>query len=369
MTAIQVCHAIEAGIHKYSPDIDITLHPLADGGDGMLDILVENMGLDVIEMEVLDPLFRPIRAAYGMSPDKKTAYVEMSKASGLVLLSEAERNCLETTTYGTGQLIGDALKRGAKRIVLGMGGSATNDAGTGVAVALGYRLLDAHGKELQPVGKNLSLISEIDDQAVMPELANAEVVLASDVQNSFFGKEGAAWTFARQKGADDAAINFLDEGLQNFARVAEKKWNKDLQAIPGAGAAGGLGGGGIAFLNARLQSGIELLMEVTCLDDRISRADLVITGEGKLDEQTLSGKVIHGVVSSAKNYGKSVAALCGASELDPDRLKDFGVDYCGQIMKDGRSLQDAMQNGPEYLTQCAFDCISAMYASIHEESD
>jgi glycerate kinase len=355
-----VCQAIKSGIRRYSSTIQVTTHPLADGGDGMLDILEENIGLNLVAVEVKDPLFRPVQAEYGVSPTGDTAYVEMSRASGLVLLKETERDCLETSTYGTGELILDALQRGVKRIVLGMGGSATNDAGTGVAVALGYRFLDASGAELQPIGNNLRLVETIDNRAVVPELAGVEVHLASDVQNSFYGKDGAAWTFARQKGADDEAIELLDEGLENIARLVQEKWGKNLQDIPGSGAAGGLGGGAIAFLGARLESGIEMMIATTRLEDRVADTDLVVTGEGKLDEQTLAGKVIDGVINTAEKYNKKVAVLCGASSLSPEATREFGIYYCDQILKDGRSLQDAMANGYRYLEECAFTMISAI---------
>ncbi len=355
LTARQVCKAVRAGIRRHSPATEVTSHPMSDGGDGMLDILTQTIGLQTVSVEVCDPLFRPVQAQYGVSRDGADAYVEMSRASGLVLLAESERDCLETTTYGTGELIADALRHGVRRIVLGIGGSATNDGGFGVGAALGYRLLDANGEQLIPIGRNLGRLHRIDDAAVVPELAGVEVTVASDVQNPLHGPTGAAWTFARQKGADDDAIERLDRGLMNFARVVRDQWGLDLQRIPGSGAAGGLGGGAIAFLGAKLRSGIEMMIEVTALPDRIAGSDLVITGEGRLDEQTLQGKVIDGVLRVARDRGKRVAVVCGSSSLSHAELERYGITDLAAIMTGDRSLADAMSNAAGYLEDAAFE--------------
>lgn len=360
LSAAEVCDAIRAGIHRHSRAIEVLSHPLADGGDGTLEVLKQTAGVRGVRLTVKDPLFRPVAAEYGLSADGATAYVEMSQASGLVLLAESERDCLKTTTWGTGELIADALARGATRVVLGLGGSATNDAGTGVAAALGYRFLDEAGRELAPVGENLHRIAAVDAAGVLPALARARVDIASDVQNPFYGPDGAAWVFARQKGAGEAAIRLLDDGLRNVARLVERQWGIDLQQRPGSGAAGGLGGGAMAFLGAELHSGIGMIMEITGLEERIAHADLVITGEGRLDEQTLSGKVIDGVMQLARRHGRRVAVLCGTAELSPERLRAYGIAYCGQVLRNGRSLADAMRNAPTYLEECATELCRAL---------
>lgn len=359
LTASQACEAIAAGLSQQFPAFEVMTHPLADGGDGMLEILQKNLVLKPITMEVCDPLFRPVTASYGLSDDGKTAFIEMSRASGLLLLSDAERNCLETTTYGTGELIRDALQRGATHIVLGMGGSATNDAAIGAAQALGYKFLDASGKQLKPIGKNLPLITHIDISQVTPLLRGLRLQLASDVQNVFYGKQGAAWTFARQKGADTNAIELLDDGLQNFARVIQNNFSMDIQAIAGAGAAGGLGGGLLALCDVnrihtgiaatQLVSGIELVMDITGLEEKIATADMVITGEGKLDSQTLEGKVIDGVLQVAKKYGKPVAVLCGASSLSNAEIEACGITYCDTVLTDEMALDEAIKDAAQLL--------------------
>lgn len=353
LSALEACRAIRSGIERRWPRSDVSLHPMSDGGDGMLEVLARNLELEPVSVAVADPLFRPVTAAYGVSPDGATAYLEMARASGLALLEAAERDCLETTTLGTGQMIRDALDRGARRIVLGIGGSATNDAGIGMAAALGYRFRDPAGAELRPVGRNLVRLDTIDDRGVAPELAAVGVVVAADVRNPLHGEHGAAWVFARQKGADDDAIRLLDQGLVNFARVVGQKWGLDLERIPGAGAAGALGGGAIAFLGASLRSGVELMIELTGLEAHIAQADLVITGEGRLDEQTLTGKVVAGVAGVAGRHRKNLAAICGSSSLPAARLRSLGIHHLEAILNEGRSLDDAMAHAFGYVEEAA----------------
>ena len=355
LSAAQACEAIAQGIRRHSANAEVVLHPLADGGDGLLDILTANLDLELHTIEVSNPLFRPIEASYGLSSCRSTAYIEMSRASGLVLLAEQERNCLNTTSYGTGELILHAIEQGVERVVLGIGGSATNDAGLGLAAALGYRFLDVDGKELVPVGKNLALVTAIDEAGVRPELASLRVDIASDVLNPFYGSQGAASVFAPQKGADEEAVKMLDTGLRNIAQIVEKKWGVDLQAIAGSGAAGGLGGGAVAFLGAEIHSGIDMIIEATHLREKLSGVDWMITGEGMLDEQSMGGKVVDGVLQLAEASGINTAVLCGACTLSVDQLDQAGIRYCKQIVDKSLSLQDAMANGYQYLEECAFD--------------
>ncbi len=353
LSAAQACGAIARGLASSDPSVDVVLHPLADGGDGLLDILKEHLDLEGREIEVKDPLSRPIRARYCLARTGRTAYLEMSKASGLVLLAEDERNCLHTSSFGTGELISDALDQGVERIVLGVGGSATNDAGSGMAAALGYRFLDANGNELSPVGENLSRIATIDDSGLDSRLAQLRIDIASDVSNPFYGPQGAAWIFGPQKGADEMAVRDLDLGLTHFADLVHAKTGIDLQSIPGSGAAGGLAGGVIALLGGKIHSGIDMVIEMSGLPAKLADVDWVITGEGMLDGQSLDGKVVDGVLRCTSNRGIATAVLCGACELsEPDRLA-AGILQCRQIMEQTDSVQDAMASAERYLELCA----------------
>lgn len=363
LSALEACQSIGSGLLRHSSGLDICLHPLADGGDGMLEVLTENIDLTLVSTQINDPLFRPIDAQYGIDETTETAYIEMSKASGLVLLQPSERNCLETSTLGAGELMLHAINRGAKRIVLGMGGSATNDAGIGLISAFGFRFYDAQGKALSPIGKNLARVDRIDRRNVLPALASVKIDLASDVQNCFFGANGAAHIFGRQKGADNNAIELLDKGLRNIARVIKQANGIDVQNIPGSGAAGGLGGGCIGLLNANIESGISMIIDATGLAEKVAQADLLISGEGMLDQQTLEGKVIDGVLQCAKKYGKPVAILCGATTLSAASIESYGISYCRQIMTQGRSLDDAMRNASHHLKELAFDLMTETQAT------
>ncbi|MBT8236756.1 MAG: glycerate kinase, partial [Bacteroidia bacterium] len=309
LTGLEFCEAVETGLRKVYTEVEIINSPLADGGDGTIEVVRYYLNADTVEVSVTDPLFRPIQASYLYSPSSGTAYIEMAEASGLKVLQDHERNCMQTTTLGTGQLIADAIDKGAKEIILGIGGSATNDAGMGMATALGFQFLDEHGNTLSPVGANLIHVASIDTSGVIPELKDMQFKVACDVTNPFYGPTGAAHIYARQKGAKDAEIVELDKGLKSFAEVLKEQFKIDVQQISGAGAAGGMGGAACIFLNAELASGIELVKDLANFDSIIKGADWIITGEGKLDDQTLSGKAIQGVLDTAKKFGIPVAAF------------------------------------------------------------
>ena len=324
LPASGVCKALAAGIRRARPDAQVTEFPLADGGEGTFDVLAYHLGLQTIGAETLDPLFRPIRAPYGLSAGGDTAFVEMAKASGLQLLRPEERNPLRTTTLGTGLLLADAQRRGAARAVLAIGGSATNDGGTGMAAALGWRFLDAGGHDLQPTGESLSRIARI----LPPEkpVAFQQVEVICDVTNPLYGPDGAARVYAIQKGADPAAVAALDAGLRHLAQLTEQQLNRPgLAHIPGSGAAGGLGFGALVFLHATLRRGIDLILDLTRFDEALARADLVVTGEGKLDGQTLHGKLIHGICQRANRRGVPVVAFCGRLEASPEQISAIGL--------------------------------------------
>ncbi len=329
--------------------------PLADGGDGTIDILDYHLQGESIELEVNDPLFRTIKASYFYISCTATAYIEMSEASGMKLLTKEEQNCMHTTTYGVGELILDTIHKGAETIVLAIGGSATNDCGIGMACALGYKFIDTNGNEIIPIGKNLSTIDKIDISSVNKELKKVVIKVACDVDNPLYGAEGAAFVYASQKGASVNEVNLLNVGLEHFANVIFDYFNIDLQKKKGTGAAGGMGAGALVFLNADLFSGIDLVKELIDFDTNIEDADWIITGEGKLDDQTLSGKTIYGVITSAKKYNIPVAALCGSMSLQKESLKSLGISYAASILDQAKSVDDAMTNSYTHLSRIAID--------------
>ncbi len=324
LTAEQVCTAIESGLHASNHHFKIRKFPLADGGEGTLEVFRWHTEADTLEVAVHDPLMRPILASYLISKDGGTAFIEMAQASGLGLLVAHERNPLSTTTFGTGELIKHALDNQVKKIVLGIGGSATNDAGLGAFVALGGKIYQ-NGNQLAPNGQSLSLVTDIDLSGLDARLKPCNLTAICDVTNPFYGAAGAAHVFARQKGADSAMIETLDFGLRNIARIIEKKIGVDLQQIPGTGAGGGFGGGAHSLLNANLKSGTDVVFDLTHLKQAIDWADIVITGEGKLDVQTLHGKLIAGLGAATRDAGKPMLAVCGTSELTETQAKSVFI--------------------------------------------
>ncbi|SHI57787.1 glycerate kinase [Pseudozobellia thermophila] len=355
LTGFEFCNAVEEGLRMVFPDAEIVKMPLADGGDGTMEVIKHYLKGETVAVNVHDPLFRTIEAPYLYAGENGVAYIEMAEASGLKLLKDDERNCMQSTSLGTGELMAHALDRGAKSIILGIGGSATNDGGMGVASALGYRFLDDKGAELKPIGRSLSAIKGIDASKVHSKLREVEVKVACDVNNPLYGKEGAAHVFAAQKGATDKEIEQLDAGLRNYAEVVLGQYGIDLQNIKGAGAAGGIGGGAMAFLNGQLTSGIELIKELAHFDRAIEGSDWVITGEGRLDAQTLTGKTIQGVVVSAQRKNIPVAALCGSLEITVEQQEALGLDYVTAIVQGITTLQEAMESSYSNLVKSTYN--------------
>jgi glycerate 2-kinase len=355
LPALEVCQAIARGLQKGGLDAQPILFPLADGGEGTAQILTYHSGGEMVTKTVKGPSFQPVEAAYGLAGDGKTAFIEMAAAAGLQLLSPEERNPLKTTTYGLGELILDSLSRGAERILLGIGGSATNDAGLGMATALGYRFLDEQGEGLLPIGGNLSKIRHIDCSQACFRPGEIVVEVLCDVRNPLYGSQGAAQVYAPQKGADEEAVRQLDAGLQHFAGLLEQAFGRDFARQPGAGAAGGLGAGAMAFLGAALKPGIETVMAATGFEERLQRAQLVITGEGKLDAQTLQGKLIQGIARQAGTRGIPVIALCGALLASPAEIAALGLQAAFSIQPRPASLPDALAATAENLEQTAFN--------------
>ena len=357
LDAPSVCRAIERGLALANPQNVTRIFPLADGGEGMSDVLNYHLGLKKVDIEVNDPLFRKINAQYSITEDKSTAFIEMAQAAGLQLLTHLERNPMKTTTFGVGEMIQDASLKGVKRILLGIGGSATNDGGMGMAAALGWQFLDKKGKKLPAVGESLIKIEKIIPplpkkpfgQVGMSEDIVFEVM--SDVKNPLFGKTGASYVYARQKGAKDADIETLEKGLFQLWQVSETA--RSVAETAGAGAAGGLGFGALTFLNATIKSGIDAMMDLTDFDKQADWADVIFTGEGQLDSQTAQGKLIAGIISRAK--GKPVIALCGALELTPQYVRDLGLKAAFSIAQKPYTLPEALALTAENLEKTAFN--------------
>lgn len=350
ITALEFCDIVASVIQK-TKTIEVLKCPLADGGDGTIAVVNYYLKGNTIKVKANNPLFQPIIAHYIYSETTKTAFIEMAEASGMKLLKADEQNCMYTSTYGTGELIIDAINKGAKHIILGIGGSATNDCGIGMAYALGYRFLDVNNKEVKPIGKSLPSIANIDDTLVDNRLKAVKFQVACDVNNPLYGKNGAAHVYAKQKGATNSDILYLDEGLKHFASILDVHFQKDVQRIKGAGAAGGMGAGTVTFLNAELLPGIELVKQIAEFDEVIKDADWIITGEGQLDAQTLSGKAISGILKSAKAQQIPVAALCGSVTLNEEELKQMGIHYTASIIQKASNLEDAIENTTRYLKE------------------
>lgn len=341
LSANEVCEAVREALLEIDSCYEISKVPLADGGEGTFEILVENSRGIIKQLSVLDPLQRPIQSEYGLSKNKTTAFIEMAKASGLQLLKETERNPLLTSTIGVGELIVDALDEGVTNIIIGIGGSATNDAGIGMAHALGFRFLNNRNEILNPIGRSLSEIHSIDFTQVDERLHEVNFTLLCDVNNPLYGKQGAAYVYGPQKGATSEDVQRLDQGLRHFADLVKQTHHMDLN-FPGAGAAGGMGAGAKIFLKATFRKGIDYISELTGLEEKIITSDMVITGEGKVDEQTFSGKVVAHVLALANQYHKPVFILCGQCTLTTDELRKFGADRIITLANHPSELNAAM---------------------------
>jgi glycerate kinase len=351
LPADAVCAAIARGLKQHYPTATVTEMPLSDGGEGLLDVLGRALDLNWIDKQVCDPLGRPVSGRYGLSADGKTAVVEMARASGLQLLTLEERDPRKTSTFGTGQLLADARSRGARHALLAIGGSATNDAGIGAAAALGCRFLDAGGKDVPPDGGHMKDIAQL----VMAPPPFEKMEVLCDVTNPLYGPKGAAWIYGRQKGGSDPVLAELDDGLKHIADVVNKQLGRDVASLPGAGAAGGLGYGAVAFLNAELRRGIEIVLDITGFDAAAGAADLIITGEGHLDGQSAQGKLIQGLCGRA---GKTpVIALCGKLSATLDQIRLIGLKAAYSINRRERPLAEMLANTAVNLERTASELI------------
>lgn len=353
LTSFEVCDAIEKGLLKACAAFDVMKLPMADGGDGLSDVIVYYTNAKLQAAKVQDPLGRIIDAQWLLSADRKTAFIEMAKASGLQLLKPGEYNPLLASTFGTGQLIEAAINAGVQNIILGIGGSATNDGGMGMAAALGYRFLDTDEKEIFPAGNNLARIERIEVDKVK-NLNSINFKIGCDVQNLLFGETGAARMYAPQKGADSSMVEELEKGMKHFASIVKRDLGVDVSAIAGGGAAGGMGAGCVAFLNAHLVSGVDLVMELAAAENQIKNCDVVITGEGKIDDQSLHGKLVSGIASLCKMHSKRLIGVCGVLSIDQWQLKQLGFESVYSILNNSKSVSEAMENANDFLSDLGF---------------
>jgi glycerate kinase len=349
LTAMEVAKNIKKGINSYDSKIDVELLPMADGGEGTVQSLVDATNGEIIEKEVNGPLGNKVKAFYGLLGDQKTAVIEMAAASGLPLVPEGKKNPLKTTTYGTGELIASALDAGAQKIIIGIGGSATNDAGVGMAQALGAEILDAEEQQIDFGGGNLDKIEKINLDKLDSRLQDVEVVVACDVDNPLYGKDGAAYVYAPQKGADPEMVKILDQNLRHFNQIAIKELNKDINKIPGAGAAGGLGAGLVAFLDAELKAGVDIVLDIIDFESYLKDVDLVITGEGMLDGQSIYGKTPVGVSRSAAKKDIPVIAIAGTLGEGVEKILDYGINSYFSIIDRPAELKEIIEESPELL--------------------
>lgn len=362
LTAIEAAEAMARGVRCAFPGASLDLVPMADGGEGTVEALVAATSGTFLKATVTGPLGEPVEARFGMLGDGHTAVLEMAAASGLVLVPPAGRDPTRTTTRGTGELLGHALDAGARAVVLGIGGSATNDGGAGLAQALGYRLLDSEGCELPPGGGALDRLARIDASCRDPRLADLTLAIACDVDNPLCGPRGASAVYGPQKGATPAMVEQLDRNLAHFAAVIERDLGLDIRELPGAGAAGGLGAGLVAFAGGSLRRGVELIISAVGLDRRLRDADLVLTGEGALDASSAFGKTAVGVARLARSRNVPTLALAGTLGRGAHDSLQEGVTACFSICPGPVTLEDAIVHAANYLEHATAQAVAAFLA-------
>ena len=362
LSSMEAGNAIRTGIHRVYPEAVAEVRPLADGGEGTVDALAEGMNGVIHEISVTGPLGEPVTARYGVIESTHTAIMEMSQAAGITQVPLQKRNPLYTTTYGVGEMIRDAIEKGCRRFIMGIGGSATNDGGSGMLQALGYDFLDAQGRPVPYGAKGLEILETISDSHVIPELADCHFYIACDVTNKLCGELGCSAVYGPQKGADPQMIQKMDQWLARYAALARKTFPRADPQQAGTGAAGGLGFAFLTFTDAVLESGVKLVLEETRLADYIKDADLVITGEGRLDEQTAMGKAPIGVARLAKQYNKPVIAFSGAVTPKAAACNTAGIDAFFPILRSVVTLEEAMN--PENAALNMADAVEQVFRVI-----
>ena len=364
LSATEVAQAIEKGFREIFPDALYVRVPLADGGEGTVEAMIAaTQGTQMIAC-VTGPLGVPVDACWGLSGDGQTAFIEMAAASGLGLVPPAQRNPLLTTSRGTGELILQALEHGARNIIIGIGGSATNDGGAGMVQALGARLRDANGVDIGDGGGSLACLNSIDLSALDVRLQGCSIRVACDVSNPLTGETGASWIFGPQKGATQAMILELDRNLEHYADVIKRTLRVDVKEVAGAGAAGGMGAALMAFLNAELRSGIEIVTQALNLEEHILDCSLVVTGEGRLDSQSISGKVPVGVASVAKKYRKPVIGIAGSLARDVGVVHQYGIDAVFSVLTTITSLEEAFRGASDNIYRASRNVAATLQVGI-----
>ena len=343
LTSLEAGQAAAEGIRRVYEDADICIRPLADGGEGTVEALVRGMGGELKRITVTGPLGKPVVCEYGIIKESGTAVIEMAGAAGITMVDEEERNPLYTTTYGVGEVIRDAVRSGCRRFVVGIGGSATNDGGIGMLQALGYGILDKEGRQVPYGARGLTEIASVTDDNVLPELSGCTFRIACDVTNPLCGEQGCSAVFGPQKGADPEMIRQMDGWLEHFAALSQEKYPAADPLRPGTGAAGGLGFAFLGFTKAVLESGVKIVLDETKLEDYVRDADLVITGEGRLDGQTVMGKAPIGVAKTAKKYGKPVIGFSGCVTKDAVACNREGIDAFFPNLRGVVTLDEAMK--------------------------
>ena len=340
-SSLEVCNSIEKGVLKVFKDAKIKKIPVADGGEGTVDSILYAAGGNIKKVNVKNPEGKVIEAKYGLI-NKDKAVIEMAEASGITLVDDKKRNPLKYPTYGTGELIKDALNNNIKEILIGIGGSATNDCGIGMANALGYKFLDKDNNELEAIAENMIKVSDIDDSNVDKRIFDIKISVACDVKNPLYGEKGATEVYGKQKGVTEESFDILDKGLKNIAKIVKTKFNKEIDYLEGAGAAGGLGGGLVAFCNAELKRGIDAVLDIIDFENEIKEASLIITGEGAIDGQTKEGKVPVGVARRANNI--PVIAVVGSMLENAEEVYEFGIRSIMPVFKKSITIEEAINN-------------------------
>ncbi|MBR0597468.1 glycerate kinase [Sinanaerobacter chloroacetimidivorans] len=352
LTAMEACRAMETGIRRVDRDAEVVCVPMADGGEGTMQNILDAVGGMLVECDVLNPLGQNIVSRYAILKSN-TAVIELAEAAGLYLIGQADRNPLKTTTYGVGQLIVDALDKGCRNFILAIGGSATNDGGAGMAQALGFRLLNADGKEIDFGGGALDQLCMINTDFVDSRIYESKFVAACDVSNPLCGPKGASRVFGPQKGATEQMVEVLDRNLAHYANILKTCLNADIADLPGSGAAGGIGGGMMAYLNAELNPGVDIVIDAARLREKMANADLVITGEGGCDFQTVHGKTPYGVSKVAQELNIPVIIIAGNIGKGAEALYEHGVTGIFSLTDGPVTLEYAMANGKELLASAA----------------
>ena len=364
LSSLEAGSAISEGIHRALKDVEVIVRPLADGGEGTVEALALGMNGRIEKIKVTGPLGDPVEAVYGIIDETHTAIIEMSAAAGITLINEQERNPLDTTTFGVGEMIKDAIKKGCRHFIVGIGGSATNDGGIGMLQALGFGFLDVNGNQVSYGAKGLKDIEKITDEEVLPELKECYFKVACDVSNTLCGDQGCSAIFGPQKGATPSMIMQMDKWLADYAGLTQEKYPKANMKQAGTGAAGGLGFAFLSYMNASLESGIKIILDETKLESYVREADMVITGEGRLDGQTVMGKAPIGVANIAKKYGKTVIAFSGCVTEDAVVCNEHGIDAFFPILRTVTTLNDAMDS--ENARKNMVSTVEQVFRMIHQ---